>query len=1070
VKRLPGQAARHIGRTGHWLLTVAMASTVIAVSGAAVLAWRLSQGPIASPYLAHSIEAALNGDGPTQVHVGRAEIAWEGFRHGVDRPLDIRVEDITATGPAGETVIGIPRADVALSVGELLLGRLRPRRISVADATVRLARAPDGAVSLALDTTAMGTDATAAQGTEHDTQLAPMMREFQRPAQTDIAAPRLSRFAQLRRVVIRQASVIVDDRALGLTWEAKLETLDLTRQPAGGVEGAAAADLILAGQTIHLAARAMLDSDAEHTRVVAGLGTIRPAAFAQAAPALAPLAALDAPVTATADAVLGRSLDLELAHAQIAVGAGQAIVDGLPIALNAARLDATGGNKSIRVNEFRLEVLGHPGATPSVVTASGTVTDPLQHARADITLGVDQVAFADLPNLWPKEIGRAGARPWITQNITAGVARNGQFHAVLDIPPDYSDIGLPAASGSIDGQDLTVHWLRPVPPVEHASGTLRVVDPDTLDIAFQRARQDPSGPRTDAAQGGLVLTGGDMRITGIMHPHQLGKIDADIAGPVPQAIGLLREKRLHLLDKHPIDLRDPAGIATVKLGVTVPLEDSVTVEQVGIRAEAHLVGVHLSAVAAGRDLDHGSFDLIATNDGITAKGQGAVGGFDAQLGGQMDFRNGPPSQVLETITASGQADARQLAQVGISAGTIYSGTAGLRVTYTQRRDGTGGLDVNYDLRDAELTAKPLNWHKPVGAPASGEAQLRLDHDKITGADLITLEGDGVSARGQAAYSPRGTDLHLERFVLGNSDATGDVHFPPGGNGEITATLHGCQLDLSPRFSEHTHPPPKPKAQAEERGQPWSIDARFERALMNHGQVVTGLTLKADNDGRLFRHVLLDGNTRANSPFRFEIAGGPGGRTLSAHAADAGELLRALDITDKMVGGTLSVSGRFDDARPDQPLTGRAEIADFRIRNAPVLGKLLQAMTLYGLYDVVQGPGLGFARMDAPFTLANDMLTLQSVRAMSPSLGLTTQGTIDIASGTADLQGTIVPAYVFNSLLGRMPVIGELFSPERGGGMFAASYVVHGSLDSPQVTVNPLAALTPGILRNLFNIF
>src|SRR5271155_4443353 len=139
-----------------------MASTVIAVCGAAVLAWRLSQGPIPSEFLAHRIETALNGDGPTQVHVGRAEIAWEGFRNGVDRPLDIRVEDVSAVDPAGETVISIPRADVALSVGELLLGRLRPRRIAVADATVRLERARDGDVSLALDTASMGTNAEAA--------------------------------------------------------------------------------------------------------------------------------------------------------------------------------------------------------------------------------------------------------------------------------------------------------------------------------------------------------------------------------------------------------------------------------------------------------------------------------------------------------------------------------------------------------------------------------------------------------------------------------------------------------------------------------------------------------------------------------------------------------------------------------------------------------------------------------------------------------------------------------------------------------------------------------------------
>ena len=70
----------------------------------------------------------------------------------------------------------------------------------------------------------------------------------------------------------------------------------------------------------------------------------------------------------------------------------------------------------------------------------------------------------------------------------------------------------------------------------------------------------------------------------------------------------------------------------------------------------------------------------------------------------------------------------------------------------------------------------------------------------------------------------------------------------------------------------------------------------------------------------------------------------------------------------------------------------------------------------------------------------------------------------------DLQGTIVPAYFFNSLLGNVPLIGRLFSPERGGGVFAASYSLRGKLDDPDVTVNPLSALTPGFLRGVFGIF
>ena len=78
--------------------------------------------------------------------------------------------------------------------------------------------------------------------------------------------------------------------------------------------------------------------------------------------------------------------------------------------------------------------------------------------------------------------------------------------------------------------------------------------------------------------------------------------------------------------------------------------------------------------------------------------------------------------------------------------------------------------------------------------------------------------------------------------------------------------------------------------------------------------------------------------------------------------------------------------------------------------------------------------------------------------------------LDLARRTVDVQGTIVPAYVFNSLLGRIPVLGRLFSAERGGGLISVAYAVRGRTDDPAISVNPLSALTPGFLRGLFKIF
>ena len=209
------------------------------------------------------------------------------------------------------------------------------------------------------------------------------------------------------------------------------------------------------------------------------------------------------------------------------------------------------------------------------------------------------------------------------------------------------------------------------------------------------------------------------------------------------------------------------------------------------------------------------------------------------------------------------------------------------------------------------------------------------------------------------------------------------------------------------------------------------------------------------------------------PGRFDFSLTPRGgqRLLRLEAEDGGGLLRALDLVNPIRGGRLSVTASYAELRPGAPLTGTAELDSFVLRDAPAAAKLLQGMTLYGLVEAAQGgSGLLFNRLVAPFTLTPEALVLADARAFSASLGVTAKGRILRDRAVADLEGTIVPAYVFNTLLGRLPLVGRMFSPEAGGGLFAATYRVQGPLADPQVVVNPLAALTPGFLRGLFGIF
>ncbi|UPG72284.1 AsmA-like C-terminal region-containing protein [Roseomonas gilardii subsp. gilardii] len=193
----------------------------------------------------------------------------------------------------------------------------------------------------------------------------------------------------------------------------------------------------------------------------------------------------------------------------------------------------------------------------------------------------------------------------------------------------------------------------------------------------------------------------------------------------------------------------------------------------------------------------------------------------------------------------------------------------------------------------------------------------------------------------------------------------------------------------------------------------------------------------------------------------------GGRDLSVRVADLGLLLRLTGTTGDVQDGRLRVQGHWAADTPASPLLGEAELENFGLRGRARLGKLLQALSLYGIPEALTGPGLRVSRLHAPFALTREALGLEDVRLNSASLGATAKGRVMRRDGRLELEGTIVPSYLLNILAGRLPLVGRLFSAEPGGGLLAATFRATGTLSDPQITVNPLSMLAPGMLRNLF---
>ena len=1068
MRQAIGQAITGTARLMHFLVQLGVTLGIIGLALVMLLAWRLTQGPLELPWLIGRLEAAANdGAGITELKIGHAALAWEGFADGLDRPLDIVVTDITIKDAAGRPHSSLPRATLSLSLRALVLGEILPRAIELEGLRLRVLRAADGAMALDLGTLAQAIDNPNAANFGDPAKVgAAIMDMFARPASTEPPAA-LHRWRSLTRIRVRNGAATLVDLQHDAVWQVPAFSLDMRREPAGGGRAEANIALAIGDQAFELSTTADVPVGGTSAAVTTSLTRIWPSRLAKAMPVLADLAVLDAPLDLSASFQLGATLDVTDLKIAAELGAGLVRLGTGSLPILGASIAAAGDSAKMDVTLSRLTLTQAPGApadaAPTTIAGHANLTRANGRVAAKIDISLDQVAFADLDRVWPPGVGGDGARVWIVENLTDGIAHGLTLKLGLEAPADMSAVTVTEATGQMQGSNVTAHWLRPIPPVEHGVAQLTLVSPDRIDIAISAGTQSATS---------LKLRDGKVVITNLTGEDAFADISAEFAGPTADLIGVLQNPRLHLFDTNKIDLRNPKGETTGKLAITaLPLLSDVKVDQVHLKATGKVTNLHLTAIAAGYDLDAGMLDITVDNDGLKLRGTATLAAIPTNLVAEIDFRAGPPGQIVQKINVSGTTDAAGLARIKLDPSGLMSGTTAVTAELTTRRNQTAEAVVRADLTNTILQQQRLGFSKPAGQPATLEAKIQLQKDRITGINRLVVSGGGIDLQAQIDFAMGRMQLvRFTRLRFGDlTDVSGDVVWPRQPGDPWGVTLKGAGLDASGEFGGRGKTAAAPARN--DAGDPWTLDARIDTVRLGQGRQIYGVNLRANNDGRISRQARITARTAPNAGgFDIQIAPGAKGRTLSATADDAGALLIAADVFDDMRGGKLKLSGVYDDTAPDHPLTGLAEMTDYRIHNAPALAHLLQAITVYGAFEAAQSADLGFSQMTAPFRLTGDTLEIFDGQAFSASLGFTGKGRLDLGRRIADVQGTVVPAYFINSLLGRIPLIGNLLSAEKGGGLFAIGFSVRGPFADPSVGVNPLTAVTPGFLRNLFGIF
>ncbi|MDJ0389645.1 DUF3971 domain-containing protein [Roseomonas sp. E05] len=1050
--------SRQALRCGRLLGRLVLALGLLAGLGAGVLAWRLAQGPLHLPVVADMLMRSgfLESLAPG-LEVGDVALAWEGFREGHRSPLELRVGGLQLRDAAGAVRQTLPDAVVTLSPGWLLRGEVAPITVAVQRPSIVLERDTDGTLSLAMGSSPSATPSSPAPQQEGGLVLQRLLGREARD----------SPWGVLRRIDIAGGRLTILDRQLGLTWRFEDVSLAL-RRGAGGqrVDGEGEAALWLPGQGAAVPVRltGSIGGDGPVLEGRLSLPALEPARLAALLPALAPLALFDGSValdvsgrfeagSATAVPQLGLTLK---------AGPGSFRAGGHRIGFAALELSATGTPAALQLHQLRVALApGMPGASVSpaspapVLTASGEAALRGERWLASLNLDLDQLSAGELGTYWPPDIVR-GARKWVVENVTAGAFRDGRFALRAESAADLSGLRVTDLQGTLHLQHGVVHWLRPIAPLEEVEATAQFGLKE-ITVQVEGARQSGTALTSPAAT---------IRFSALDTRDEQADIDARLRGPVAQAVTLIKHPRLKLFERRPLDLEDPSGQLDGRLHLAFPLLEDIPSEVLQVNVQAQLAQLHLADVVLGKSLDRGTATLAVDNSHLRATGEAQLDGIPAQLAVEMDFRPGPASQVVERIRAEARPDAKRIKEFGLDLEGFVEGPVGVQAVMEKRRDGEMKLHITGDLKDSRMTLSALAWRKPPGPAASARAELRVVGDALRAVESFQVEAPELLARGRVSFGPQSS---LERVDLTEtrifaSRFAAEMRPPLQAGAPWRFRLSGPALDLGPLLAE----PDAKGGAAPEDGAPVMLDGRFDRVLLGEGRSLSAVQGRAAADRQgVLREARFSGLAGPGGGFDLTIVPRGQGRDLRLNAEDAGALLQAFDVLRQVQGGRLTVNGHWAGNAPGAPLAGTAEMSDFTIQEAAGIGKLLQALTVYGVLDAVRGPGLSFSRLVAPFTLTPEALALQEARAFSASLGVTAKGTILRRQRTVDLEGTIVPAYALNTLLGQIPLLGRLFSPEQGGGLFAATWRMRGPLQDPAVTVNPLAALTPGFLRGLF---
>ncbi len=698
----------------------------------------------------------------------------------------------------------------------------------------------------------------------------------------------------------------------------------------------------------------------------------------------------------------------------------------------------------IEVQQFSLMT---PDGTASII---GQASLAGANPGLSFALSLTQMPAAVMRALWPPFVVTK-TRAWFDINVKGGSLGPATLQVAL--PPDH--IGargrgkvLPdtALVGTVPFKDAEFSPIGTFPTIRNSTGGITFGNA-TASVWAQTGVVQVAG-KGDVQAGGTTLI-----IPELGRAQPRGDLHLELAGSAAALAAVSNTPPLSVAAKQGVLPDSLSGDASLSLDASIPMYESNFADVVPT-FRLGLSGFSSATPINGRMIASADLVLEGNPKSYTVKGKGNLDGLDATV--DLILGAGAP----ETSAVSIRLDDDTRERLGFGLGNLVTGPMLAAVTHPD----DARQQIAIDLKQSRISLPFLGWEKGPGVPATASF---LMEKTSTGREITNfqLSGKGFEARGTLSFGLDGRlrAMDLEKLAL-----------RPGDQLSVSAAANGGGYDVKVRGSALDA---RGILQGVRSGVGGGAADIFPIAMSLNIDVVTGQnsvalsniagTLKITKKG--LDAASLKGKSNNDQPFEWTLGHEGDTRVLRLFADGGGALIRFAGIYSRIAGGNLILdySGPVGGAG-----TGMVVMRDFRLLNEtalkPAVATTNAAMPRGGVAqaNAEATSDLQFSQLKIPFRQEDWVITVNDAALRGSALGATASGTVNLPGGKIAISGAFIPAFGINNIAGGIPILGGLFGG-RNEGLFGVTYRLFGPLDSPQLTMNPISALAPGIFRRIF---